>query len=116
MAKKAIIIGAGPAGLTAGLELLRRSHIVPILLEASDEILSKCIELGGSVTGEHGIGVEKISFMDRLFSAEDLNVMRSIRDCFNPTGRCSPGKMLPVSAGCGNEAPIKQKPGRRAAM
>jgi glycolate oxidase len=86
------------------------------VLQASDEILFKCIELGGSVTGEHGIGVEKISLMDRLFSPDDLNVMRSIRDCFNPAGRCSPGKMLPTSAGCGNESLIKQKPGRRAAM
>jgi glycolate oxidase len=86
------------------------------VLQASDEILGQCIDLGGSVTGEHGIGVEKISFMDRLFSPEDLAVMRSIRDCFNPTGRCSPGKMLPTSAGCGNESVVKQKPGRRAAM
>jgi len=94
----------------------RDTKQVEQVLKASDEILSKCIELGGSVTGEHGIGVEKISFMDKLFSAEDLAVMRSVRACFNPTGRCSPGKMLPTTAGCGNEAPIKQKPGRRAAM
>ena len=94
----------------------RNAEQVSRVLKASDEILGKCIELGGSVTGEHGIGVEKISFMDRLFAPEDLAVMRSIRDCFNPTGRCSPGKMLPVSAGCGNESVIKQKPGRRAAM
>lgn len=94
----------------------RDAEQVERVLKASDEILGKCIDLGGSVTGEHGIGVEKISFMDRLFSVQDLSVMRSIRDCFNPTGRCSPGKMLPTMAGCGNEAPIKQKPGRRAAM
>lgn len=86
------------------------------VLQASDEILSKCIELGGSVTGEHGIGVEKISFMDKLFSADDLAVMQSIRDCFNPTGRCSPGKMLPTAAGCGNESFPKTTPGRRAAL
>jgi glycolate oxidase len=86
------------------------------VLEASDEILSKCIELGGSVTGEHGIGVEKISFMDKLFSTEDLAVMQSIHDCFNPAGRCSPGKMLPTSAGCGNEHIPRAAPGRRAAM
>lgn len=94
----------------------RNREQVDRVLKASDEILGKCIDLGGSVTGEHGIGVEKISFMDRLFTAEDLNFMRSIRDCFNPTGRCSPGKMLPTSAGCGNESLIKQKPGRKAAM
>lgn len=94
----------------------RDAEQVERVLKASDEILGKCIDLGGSVTGEHGIGVEKISFMDRLFTAEDLKVMRSIRDCFNPTGRCSPGKMLPTLAGCGNESLIRQKPGRRAAM
>jgi len=94
----------------------RNAEQVKRVLIASDEILGKCIDLGGSVTGEHGIGVEKISFMDRLFAAEDLSVMRSIRECFNPTGRCSPGKMLPTSAGCGNESLIKKKPGRRAAM
>lgn len=86
------------------------------VLEASDEILSKCIELGGSVTGEHGIGVEKIDFMDKLFSADDLAVMRLIRDCFNPSGRCSPGKMLPTSAGCGNEYVPRAAPGRKAAL
>jgi protoporphyrinogen oxidase len=50
MAKKAIIIGAGPAGLTAGLELLRRSDIVPIILEASDEIggISRTIRYKGN--------------------------------------------------------------------
>ena len=94
----------------------RDAEQVQRVLKASDEILEKCIQLGGSVTGEHGIGVEKISLMDRLFAPEDLNVMRSIRDCFNPTGRCSPGKMIPTLAGCGNESPIQRKPGRRAAM
>jgi len=86
------------------------------VLEASDEILTKCIDLGGSVTGEHGIGVEKISFMNKLFTADDLAVMQQIHDCFNPTSRCSPGKMLPTSAGCGNEHVPRATPGRRAAM
>jgi glycolate oxidase len=86
------------------------------VLEASDEILTQCIELGGSVTGEHGIGVEKISFMEKLFTPDDLALMQSIHDCFNPTGLCSPGKMLPTSAGCGNESHVKKSPGRRAAV
>ena len=94
----------------------RDADQVQRVLAASDEILSKCIELGGSVTGEHGIGVEKISFMDKLFTPEDLAVMGLIRDCFNPAGRCSPGKMLPTSAGCGNEHIPKTMPGRRAAL
>jgi glycolate oxidase len=86
------------------------------VLEASDEILTKCIEMGGSVTGEHGIGVEKISFMDKLFTPDDLAVMRQVHDVFNPTGRCSPQKMLPTAGACGTEQIERTSPGRRAAL
>lgn len=86
------------------------------VMSASDEILEKCIALGGSVTGEHGIGVEKINFMDRLFSAEDLDVMSDVRKVFNPDGLCSPGKILPTSGACGMEQIERKHPGRRAAM
>ena len=86
------------------------------VLKASDEILARCIELGGSVTGEHGIGVEKISFMDKLFSNDDLEVMASVRLAFNPDGRCSPGKMLPTAGACGMEHIERDHPGRRAAL
>ncbi|HUQ69209.1 MAG TPA: FAD-linked oxidase C-terminal domain-containing protein [Planctomycetaceae bacterium] len=92
----------------------RDADQVQRVLAASDEILAECIAMGGSVTGEHGIGVEKISFMDQLFSPNDLAVMQSIHDCFNPHGRCSPGKMLPTSAGCGNEHIPRALPGKRA--
>ncbi len=86
------------------------------VLEASDEILNECIALGGSVTGEHGIGVEKLSFMSKLFTPEDLAVMQSIHDCFNPHSLCSPGKLLPTSAGCGNEHTPRSPLGKRAAV
>jgi len=86
------------------------------VLKASDEILAKCIEMGGSVTGEHGIGVEKISFMDKLFTADDLAVMRQVHDVFNPAGRCSPQKMLPTAGGCGTEQIERSHPSRRAAL
>jgi glycolate oxidase len=69
-------------------------------MQASHEILDKCIELGGSVTGEHGIGVEKMEFMPRLFSPGDLAAMAALRDMFNPRGLCNPFKMLPGGAGC----------------
>ena len=85
------------------------------VMDASDEILSKCIELGGSVTGEHGIGVEKISFMNKLFTNDDLEVMASIRTVFNPFGRCSPGKILPTAGACGMEHIERDKPGKQAA-
>lgn len=87
------------------------------VLEASHEILDECIRLGGSVTGEHGIGVEKIDFMPRLFSPEDLNVMLRLRKAFNPTGICSPAKMLPTAGACHEPSRIQAvRPGRRAAL
>jgi glycolate oxidase len=80
------------------------------VLRASHEILDECIAVGGSVTGEHGIGVEKMAFMPKLFSPEDLAAMIALRNTFNPEGRCSPSKMLPSGAGC-----IERKsPGHRA--
>jgi glycolate oxidase len=86
------------------------------VLKASDEILTRCIEMGGSVTGEHGIGVEKISFMDKLFTSDDLSVMEKVRNVFNPLGRCSPRKVLPTAGGCGMETIERSHPGRRAAL
>jgi glycolate oxidase len=83
------------------------------VLSASGEILDECIAIGGSVTGEHGIGVEKIGFMDKLFTPIDLETMRRVREAFNPDNRLSPGKMLPTAGACGME---QKHPGRRAAM
>jgi glycolate oxidase len=85
------------------------------VLAASDEILAKCIDLGGSVTGEHGIGVEKISFMNKLFTETDLAVMSDVRQAFNPAGRLSPAKMLPTAGACGMEQIERSHPGKRAA-
>jgi glycolate oxidase len=77
---------------------------------ASHEILEECIAVGGSVTGEHGIGVEKMEFMPKLFSPEDLAAMVAIRNTFNPDSRCNPSKLLPGGAGCIE----KKTPGRAA--
>lgn len=94
----------------------RDAEQVQRVIAAGDAILTKCIELGGSVTGEHGIGVEKISFMDQLFTKVDLEVMTDIRSVFNPEGRCSPSKILPTAGACGMEHTPRDKAGRRAAM
>jgi len=77
-------------------------------LQASDEILNQCLALGGSVTGEHGIGVEKIDFMEKQFSRDDLEAMRALRRVFDPEGRCNPHKMFPGSKRCSDFAPRKQ--------
>jgi glycolate oxidase len=82
------------------------------VLAASHEILEECIRVGGSVTGEHGIGVEKINFMPKLFSPEDLGMMMRLRSAFNPENRCSPAKMLPTAGACIEPS----KAGRRAAL
>jgi glycolate oxidase len=83
------------------------------VLEASGEILEACLEAGGSVTGEHGIGVEKIRYMNKMFRDSDLEAMRQFRDAFNPDNRLSPNKMLPTVGACGME---QTHPGRRAAL
>ncbi len=83
------------------------------VLQASGEILDECIACGGSVTGEHGIGVEKISFMRKLFNEDDLAAMTRLRVAFNPDNRLSPAKMLPTAGACGME---QIHPGRRAAL
>ncbi|MBN2473405.1 MAG: FAD-binding protein [Pirellulales bacterium] len=62
---------------------------------AGRELLEECIRCGGSITAEHGIGVEKIELMDRLFAEEDLRAMARVRQAFDPTGRLNPGKVLP---------------------
>jgi glycolate oxidase len=90
----------------------RDSAQVKRVLAASHDILEACIEAGGSVTGEHGIGVEKIDLMPRMFTSEDLGVMVRLREAFNPDGRCSPAKMLPTAGACIEQS----KAGRRAAM
>ena len=77
-------------------------------LAAGHDILERCLELGGSVTGEHGIGVEKIDFMEKQFTKDDLDAMRSLRRVFDPENRCNPHKMFPGSKRCADFAPKKQ--------
>jgi glycolate oxidase len=67
---------------------------------AGREILEACVALGGSITGEHGIGVEKMGELPLIFSPQDLLVMRELRAVFDPAGRCNPGKIFPTPGGC----------------
>jgi len=91
----------------------RSAEQIERVLKASGEILEECLACGGSVTGEHGIGIEKIHYMDKMFSEDDLNAMRNLRDAFNPLNNLSPHKMLPTAGACGME---QKHPGRRAAL
>jgi glycolate oxidase len=78
----------------------RKPGQVKRALQAGHDILGKCIELGGSVTGEHGIGAEKIDFMAKQFSKDDLDAMQQLRRVFDPKKRCNPHKMFPGAKRC----------------
>ncbi len=69
-------------------------------IAAGHEILEACLALGGSLTGEHGIGVEKINEMPLLFSPDDLLVMGELRRVFDPEQRSNPYKAIPQPGGC----------------
>ena len=67
---------------------------------AGEEILRYCISVGGSITGEHGVGMEKNELMGSLFSADSLEMMRNFKQLFDPENRLNPGKVLPTGKGC----------------
>jgi len=64
------------------------------------EILKVCAEVGGSISGEHGIGLEKADYMPFIFSEADLACMHRVKEAFNPTGLCNPGKIFPSNKAC----------------
>ncbi len=71
------------------------------VIHAAREILEMCVELGGTLSGEHGIGVEKIREMTVAFSPFDLEAMSWLKASFDPAGNCNPGKILPTPRTCG---------------
>jgi glycolate oxidase subunit GlcD len=71
------------------------------VVEAGKEMLELCVSVGGSISGEHGIGTEKSYAMPLLFSETDLEVMHTLRDVWNPRGLLNPKKLLPTRHGCG---------------
>ncbi len=73
---------------------------VEAALRASGEILMACIELDGSPTGEHGVGLEKREFLPLLFGPSDLQAQDRVRAAFDPLRLCNPGKVLPGAGGC----------------
>ena len=71
------------------------------VLGLAGEILQLCVNVGGALSGEHGIGLEKMQFMNLFFSQDELDVMQRLRDVFNPNNLANPGKIFPVRRGCG---------------
>jgi glycolate oxidase len=79
----------------------RERRQVEAIISAGDEILSACIELGGTISGEHGIGYEKRDSMPQVFTTSDLAAMARVRDVFDPQRRFNPDKIFPSGAVCG---------------
>jgi glycolate oxidase len=71
------------------------------VIEAGAAIVKSCIELGGSITGEHGLGLEKKAYIGLLFNEADLEAMARVRRAFDPNGRFNPAKMFPTPVSCG---------------
>ncbi len=67
---------------------------------AGEDILEYCISVGGSITGEHGVGMEKNEMMPRLFTPETLEMIGRFKRLFDPESRLNPGKVLPTGKGC----------------
>ena len=74
------------------------------VLAAADEVVRLCVDAGGSLSGEHGIGLEKRDFMPLVFTDEDLRAQACLRAAFDPDGRMNPRKVLPDGARCGDFA------------
>ena len=71
------------------------------VIEAGAATLRACIELGGSITGEHGVGLEKKAYIGLLFNETDLEAMSRVRRAFDPDGRFNPAKLFPTPLSCG---------------
>jgi glycolate oxidase len=78
--------------------------------EVSNRIIELCLEHGGSITGEHGVGHDKVVHMGKMFSAVDLDVMQMVRCAFDPAGIANPGKIFPTPRLCG------ERPGKRSGV
>jgi len=80
------------------------------VVAAGAEVMKVCAEVGGSISGEHGIGLEKADFMPFIFSAADLALMQRLKDAFNPRGLCNPGKLFPTRKSCIETGPVAYHP------
>ena len=72
---------------------------------ASTEIMAVCVEAGGTITGEHGVGLDKRRYMSLVHGPEELDIMRRVKAVFDPLGRMNPGKVLPDPPEAARAAP-----------
>jgi glycolate dehydrogenase FAD-linked subunit len=85
--------------------------------ELSGQIIKACVDAGGSITGEHGVGVDKKAYMPSMFAEPDLDAFQRLRCAFDPSGRANPGKVMPTPRLCGEvPGPYRQHPLERAGV
>ena len=85
--------------------------------ELAAEIVFACLDHGGSLTGEHGIGVDKKKYMPKMFTDEDMETMQLLRCAFDPHGLCNPGKVFPTPRLCGERpGPFRMHPVQKAGL
>jgi glycolate oxidase len=84
--------------------------------ELGGEILKRCVELGGSLSGEHGIGMDKNNFMPAMFNEIDLETMAWVKSSFNPDNLANPGKLFPTPRSCGEVANAQTQPSSLAVV
>src|SRR6266404_2167685 len=77
--------------------------------QASGEIMAACIAVGGTITGEHGVGLDKLRYMPLIFDGDALAAMRAVRRVFDPLERVNPGKVVPIHA-CREWAGVRTNP------
>jgi glycolate oxidase subunit GlcD len=76
--------------------------------EAGRELMEVCVGAGGTITGEHGVGLDKRELLPLVFSDADMNAMLSVRAAFDPSELCNPGKIVPMLRGCGEGRAIAE--------
>ncbi len=85
--------------------------------ELAGEIVIACVQLGGSITGEHGIGVDKKRYMPKMFAEDDLAAFQKLRCAFDPDGLANPGKVMPTPRLCGEvPGPYREHPLEKAGL
>ena len=80
---------------------MRKPGELDRVIEAGEAIVRACVEAGGSITGEHGIGLEKKAYIGLLFNDDDLDAMKRVRHAFDPESRFNPAKLFPTPVSCG---------------
>ena len=100
------ILHAGDGNLHPNISFDRRDpEQLRAIREVGEAILRICVDAGGVLSGEHGIGLEKRDYMCLMFSEADLAPMRWLHDAFDPEDRCNPGKLIPAPRACAESNP-----------